>query len=136
MSNQPINPNDPNNRGNYQSIPTDEEQPDTESSSSSSSSQQVQLSPRSAFARGDITASKLAHEQMKRQRSGEDGTKKEEGHSDAGDYIKQIIYGGIDGIITSFATVTSVAGADLSNGVILVLGISHLFADGIAMGMG
>lgn len=40
------------------------------------------------------------------------------------------------GIITTFATVTSVAGADFSPAVIVVLGISHLFADGISMGMG
>lgn len=45
-------------------------------------------------------------------------------------------YGGLDGIITTFATVTSVAGAELSASVIVVLGISHLFADGLSMGMG
>ncbi len=31
---------------------------------------------------------------------------------------------------------TSVAGADFSAAVIVVLGISHLFADGLSMGMG
>ncbi len=48
-------------------------------------------------------------------------------------HLKSIIYGGLDGIITTFATVTSVAGADLSVLVIIVLGIAHLFADGLSM---
>jgi hypothetical protein len=37
------------------------------------------------------------------------------------------------GIITTFATVTSVAGAELSASIILILGIAHLFADGLSM---
>jgi len=87
----------------------------------------VRLSPRSAYARGDAEASKRAHDAKKLH---------EEGHSDSGEYIKSIVYGGLDGIITTFATVTSVAGADFSAAVIVVLGISHLFADGLSMGMG
>ena len=43
---------------------------------------------------------------------------------------------GLDGIMTSFATVTGVAGGGLSHIVILILGIAHLFADGLSMGMG
>jgi len=54
----------------------------------------------------------------------------------AGEHIKPIVYGGLDGIITSFATVTSVAGASLSPTVVLVLGVSHLIADGLSMGTG
>jgi len=54
----------------------------------------------------------------------------------AGTYLKSIVYGGLDGIITTFATVTSVAGAELSAIVIVILGVSHLFADGLSMGMG
>lgn len=54
----------------------------------------------------------------------------------AGPYLKSLIYGGLDGIITTFATVTSVAGANLPPLVIIVVGIAHLFADGLAMGLG
>ncbi len=54
----------------------------------------------------------------------------------AGPHLKSVVYGGLDGIITTFATVTSVAGANLSPIVILIVGIAHLFADGISMGLG
>lgn len=56
------------------------------------------------------------------------------GYRDA--YLKSIIYGGIDGLITTFTTITSAAGADVSFTVVLILGIAHLFADGLSMGMG
>jgi len=54
----------------------------------------------------------------------------------AGPYLKALVYGGVDGIITTFATVTSVAGANLAPVVILIVGIAHLFADGLSMGLG
>lgn len=53
-----------------------------------------------------------------------------------GKYLKSIVYGGLDGIITTFAVVTGVAGASLSPKVILILGAANLFADGIAMAFG
>lgn len=67
----------------------------------SHSSSRVQLSPRSAFARGDVEASIRAHAQKR-----QDDSKSEEGHNtETGEYIKSIVYGGLDGIITTFATV-------------------------------
>lgn len=60
----------------------------------------------------------------------------DDNHNQYGDFIKSIVYGGLDGIITTFATVTSVAGADLNPLVVVVLGVSHLVADGISMGTG
>lgn len=48
--------------------------------------------------------------------------------------IKDIVLGANDGIITTFAIVTGVAGADLSPGLAIVLGIANLFADGLSMG--
>src|SRR3989344_5375647 len=50
-----------------------------------------------------------------------------------GTYIKDIVYGANDGIITTFAVVAGAAGADLSVSVILILGISNLLADGFSM---
>ena len=52
------------------------------------------------------------------------------------DYIKSVIYGGLDGIITTFAVVAGVQGADLSAEVILALGFGNLLADAISMGAG
>jgi len=48
-------------------------------------------------------------------------------------YLRDWIYGGIDGAVTTFAIVAGVAGAELSATVVLVLGFANLFADGLAM---
>ena len=55
---------------------------------------------------------------------------------DRGNYVRDWIYGGIDGTITTFAIVTGVVGADMPGGVVLVLGLANLIADGFAMGAG
>ena len=51
-------------------------------------------------------------------------------------YIKDIIYGANDGIVTTFAVVAGSVGAGLSTKVILILGFSNLLADGFSMGAG
>lgn len=48
-------------------------------------------------------------------------------------YLRDFIYGAIDGAVTTFAIVAGVAGAGLSNGVIIVLGLANLLADGFSM---
>jgi vacuolar iron transporter family protein len=48
-------------------------------------------------------------------------------------YLRDWIYGGIDGAVTTFAIVAGVAGADLAVTVVLVLGFANLLADGFAM---
>ena len=53
-----------------------------------------------------------------------------------GSYIGSTVYGGLDGIVTTFAVVSGVAGADLGANVILILGIGNLLADGFSMGTG
>src|SRR5262245_20840930 len=53
-----------------------------------------------------------------------------------GKYIKSIIYGGLDGIVTTFAVVAGASGAALDPGIILILGCANLFADGCSMGFG
>lgn len=59
-------------------------------------------------------------------------------------YLKEVIYGGIDGIITTFAVVAGFSGAAFSNEsttqlsflVVLLFGLANLFADGVSMGLG
>lgn len=51
-----------------------------------------------------------------------------------GRHIGDIILGANDGIITTFAVVAGVAGAQLSPTVVLVLGVANLLADGVSMG--
>jgi len=60
----------------------------------------------------------------------------EEKHNHIGKYLKSIVYGGLDGIITTFAVVAGVSGARLEVGVVLIMGFANLIADGISMGMG
>lgn len=48
-------------------------------------------------------------------------------------YIRDAVYGANDGIITTFAIVASVEGANLGNTAILVVGFASLFADGFSM---
>lgn len=48
-------------------------------------------------------------------------------------YLKEFIYGAVDGAITTFAIVAGVAGAGMSSGVIIILGFANLLADGFSM---
>jgi vacuolar iron transporter family protein len=48
-------------------------------------------------------------------------------------YLRDWIFGGIDGSVTTFAIVSGSVGADLSVGVILVLGAANVVADGFSM---
>lgn len=48
-------------------------------------------------------------------------------------YLRDIVYGAIDGAVTTLAVVSGVAGAQLSTGVVIVLGVANLIADGFSM---
>lgn len=48
-------------------------------------------------------------------------------------YLRDWIYGGIDGAVTTFAIVSGVVGAGLSTKVIIILGFANLIADGFSM---
>lgn len=78
-----------------------------------------------AFKNRDIEATIKAHK------------KGHEPHNEGqGKYIKSLVYGGLDGIITTFAVVAGVAGASLNFGVVLILGFANLIADGLSMAIG
>lgn len=51
-------------------------------------------------------------------------------------YLPEMVYGSIDGIVTTFAVVAGAAGAGLSIKVVLILGIANLVADGLSMSIG
>lgn len=48
-------------------------------------------------------------------------------------YLRDFVYGGIDGAVTTFAIVAGVVGASLSAHIVIILGLANLFADGISM---
>lgn len=88
---------------------------------------------RRAFERGDVKAAAALHhpdrvaDSMRRDTAGERWF---------GSYIGSMVYGGLDGIVTTFAVVSGVAGAELGANIILILGIGNLVADGFSMGTG
>lgn len=85
---------------------------------------------RRAFARGDEQASASAHAPERIAEAAEQ-------HGGASSqYLGEMVYGGLDGIITTFAVVSGVAGAQLGTPIILILGLANLFADGFSMGTG
>ena len=57
-------------------------------------------------------------------------------HQTEGGFLKPLIFGGLDGILTSFAIVAGAAGGKMPASVVLVLGFSNIFADALAMGVG
>ncbi len=50
-------------------------------------------------------------------------------------YLSEIVYGGVDGIITTFAIITGVSGANLPAKIIIIIGLSSILADGFSMGV-
>ncbi|WP_171229573.1 VIT1/CCC1 transporter family protein [Ruegeria sp. HKCCA4008] len=50
--------------------------------------------------------------------------------------LRDVVYGGIDGSVTTFAIVAGVAGAGLSPFVIVALGLANVLADGFSMAAG
>jgi len=78
-----------------------------------------------AYKKYDAAASRKSHD------------KGDENHTgNKGKYLKSLIYGGLDGIITTFAVIAGVAGATLSGGIVMILGFSNLIADGLSMAIG
>jgi len=86
---------------------------------------------RKAYAKRDKAAASGAHRVERiRQAAAEE-------HGGAGSqYIGDLVYGGLDGIVTTFAVVSGVEGAELESGVVLILGVVNLLADGFSMATG
>ncbi len=85
-------------------------------------------SARKAFSNRNIEETRKAHEKH---------LINEKGHSPpGGEHIGDFVYGAIDGVVTTFAVVSGVAGASLSPSIVLILGLGNLFADGFSMAIG
>jgi len=85
---------------------------------------------RAAYAAGSIDASKVAH--MVRN-APQNAT---EEHGQAGGSLKSVVFGGLDGILTSFAVIAGASGARLGPTAVLAMGISNVLADAVSMGAG
>jgi VIT1/CCC1 family predicted Fe2+/Mn2+ transporter len=51
-------------------------------------------------------------------------------------HLRDFVYGAVDGAVTTFAVVSGGAGAGLSSGIVIVLGLANLLADGFSMAVG
>lgn len=87
------------------------------------------IDARTAFEGSNVEASRQYHD-------GKSSDKGEDWHQSEGGFLKPIIFGGLDGILTSFAIVAGAAGGGLDPTVVLVLGFSNIFADALSMGVG
>mmetsp|Transcript_12938 Transcript_12938/g.27910 ORF Transcript_12938/g.27910 Transcript_12938/m.27910 type:complete len:279 (+) Transcript_12938:27-863(+) len=97
-----------------------------------SSDEKVALVPdgaRKAYDGLDLEASRNFHDTKH-------VSKNTEMHQTEGGFLKPLIFGGLDGILTSFAIVAGAAGGSMPIPVVLVLGFSNIFADALAMGVG
>jgi VIT1/CCC1 family predicted Fe2+/Mn2+ transporter len=84
---------------------------------------------RKAYQKGDKEAAAAAHTSA--------SIYAEEQHGGASSrYLGDMVFGGLDGIITTFAVVSGVAGAQLGARVVLIMGLANLFADGFSMAIG
>ena len=87
---------------------------------------------------GDAEASRAVHSMVTLEM--EDGgaglpAMSEEAHTKIGAAMKSALFGGLDGIITTFAVVAGAGGGGLSVPVVLIMGFSSLVADAL-MGVG
>src|SRR5262245_53625547 len=87
---------------------------------------------RKAFEQGDVRATAQLHDPQNVAKAALQQSKP----SPFGTYIGSMVYGALDGIVTTFAVVSGVEGADLSASITLILGIANLLADGFSMGVG
>ncbi|MFN3691542.1 MAG: VIT1/CCC1 transporter family protein, partial [Fervidobacterium sp.] len=84
---------------------------------------------REAFLKRDLQTHKQLH-------SKEEIGKEPWHKTEQGKYIGQAVYGASDGIVTTFAAISGVAGANLSPTIALIVGLANLFADGLSMAIG
>ena len=84
---------------------------------------------KAAFDTADADASRRAHD------NGAQG--EAEAHAgEASKYVKSLVFGGLDGTITTFAVVAASKGGGLDSNVVLLMGFANLVADGLSMGFG
>jgi vacuolar iron transporter family protein len=82
---------------------------------------------RAAFRANDIEASRREHMKPMHQESHS---------SNASEYIKSVVFGGLDGIMTTFAIIAAAAGSNGNYATVLIFGFSNVIADGFSMGFG
>jgi VIT1/CCC1 family predicted Fe2+/Mn2+ transporter len=91
---------------------------------------------REAYKKKDLDAARRAHLPTQNDAGRVESVAMEHHMTVRGKYLKSVVYGGLDGTITTFAAVAGVAGAALSPGIVLIMGVANLMADGLSMSIG
>mmetsp|Transcript_118101 Transcript_118101/g.329257 ORF Transcript_118101/g.329257 Transcript_118101/m.329257 type:complete len:315 (-) Transcript_118101:307-1251(-) len=91
---------------------------------------------RAAYYNGDVEAAKQLHDPVELSRLMAEIQVHEEPEALDGGMVKPLVFGGLDGIITTFAVVAGAMGAALTPPQVLVMGFANLLADGFSMGFG
>ncbi|CAD8163550.1 unnamed protein product [Paramecium pentaurelia] len=59
-----------------------------------------------------------------------------EKHSTGGNYLRSSVFGGMDGMMTTFSVVTAVIGGNFGVQAVLALGVANMIGDGLSMALG
>ena len=62
--------------------------------------------------------------------------KTEEKDDEWKEYVRGVVYGGLDGVLTMFALLASAVGSDVSIRSLMAMGVANVLADGMSMGFG
>eukprot|EP01024_Parvocaulis_polyphysoides_P019036 TRINITY_DN18524_c1_g1_i2.p1 TRINITY_DN18524_c1_g1~~TRINITY_DN18524_c1_g1_i2.p1 ORF type:complete len:205 (-),score=28.93 TRINITY_DN18524_c1_g1_i2:72-611(-) len=89
-----------------------------------------------AWSENNADLSREAHDKLRHLLSSNSSGELKSFKDPCGKYVKSIVFGGLDGIITIFSMVAAVAGGGLAAGVVVIMGISNLLGDGLSMGLG
>lgn len=84
---------------------------------------------KNAYEINDPETSKKVHEKK-------NITHHKEKHAAIGEYLKSIVFGGLDGIITTFAIVAAATGSHMTYWELLIVGFANLIGDAFSMGLG
>jgi len=82
---------------------------------------------------GDTHSLVRHHNEIDLEKAGEHN---EENPGVGGDYIKSFVFGGLDGIVSTFALVAGLGGADVNITTLLAVGLAKVIADAFSMGFG
>eukprot|EP01117_Protostelium_nocturnum_P016362 TRINITY_DN6466_c0_g1_i1.p1 TRINITY_DN6466_c0_g1~~TRINITY_DN6466_c0_g1_i1.p1 ORF type:complete len:271 (-),score=83.87 TRINITY_DN6466_c0_g1_i1:269-1081(-) len=86
-------------------------------------------SARDAFSKGDVETSKEIHRALT-------AVAKEKHVGGPGEYVESIVFGGLDGIVTTYAVIVAAAASMQTRGIILILGLANLLGDAMGMAIG
>ena len=91
---------------------------------------------RAAFGDRDAEASRQVHMEKLVEEGRRTHGAQEQHAGDDNNYVRSLVLGGLDGIVTTFAVVSAATGGNLSDRVLLLMGFANLVADGMSMGLG